>query len=144
MRDTDTRNRKGGFYGAVAEIGRAVGRPDFADKLWDLAIAGIYEEAKDALGAKWWARAFLDGDDGIPFALTVVSRFPQGIMPQILDDGQLEQAVMDAVARWEDFPVDVAACRYSGTPHGMRFLDAAVLFAGNNCNKEEDEEVCCD
>lgn len=127
----ETKNTLDAFYGAMSEIGRAVGRPDFAAKTWDMAMEEIHAETKEETGDQpEYVRAFLDGEWGQAFALCVVSRFPQGVMPNTLTDSQLLESVRKAVSQWQSWPMEPKDYRDLDVPEPMRHLDAMVFSAG--------------
>ena len=137
-----TRNADDAFYGAMAEIGRAIGRPDWAQTMWRLAMEEIGKEtAEETGGEPRFARAFLDGDWGMAFALDVNAHLPQGIMPATLDEGQMRGAVLAAIAKWQSWRLEPKDYRDLGIPEPMRYLDGMVLSAGYYDEEEEDEEI---
>lgn len=142
MANLKTNNPQQAFYGAMAEIGRAVGRPDMADRTWELAMNAIYDETRDEIGEQpHYVREFLDGEWGQAFALCVVSKFPAGPMPSTLSDCQLRECVNKAVAHWQAWKMEPKDYRDFGVPQPMRYLDALVFSAGYYAEDME-EEVC--
>ena len=143
--DTMTsKNPTEAFFGAMTKIGRAVGKPDLADKTWDMAMKAIYAETREEIDYQpGWVREFLDGEWGQAFAINVISRFPMGVMPNLLTDSQLEDAINQTVREWQSWPMEPKDYRDLGVPEPMRYLDAMVFSAGYYADDEEDEAQTC-
>lgn len=138
MANLVSNNPYNAFYGAMAEIGRAVGRPDMADKTWDMAMSAIYAEAHSEIGDQpHYVREFLDGKLGQAFALCVLSKFPAGLMPSTLSDCQLRECLNAAISHWQNLKIESRDYRDLGLSKPMRYLDAMVFSAGYYAENEE-------